>query len=233
MVLMLEVITGRRRRAIEARRAERERIARDLHDTLLQGTQALLFRLQMWEQDPDIPEALRQEIAAVVRQTQSMVIEGRERILMIRRADERPPDLAQALAAMGHEVARGRGATFEVEVAGKAKRLTQEATRQLIDIAREAVRNAYQHAQATRIVIDLQYRRRSLVMRIADNGNGIDPVILESRVGSSHFGLTGMRERAGELGGRLKVQSQPGAGTAVEVVVAARIAFRGIFTWPW
>ena len=93
--LRLDQVQRRYRRSMDARHAERERIARDIHDTLLQGVQALLFRLQMWEEDSNIPQYLRAQLAEVVRQTKSIVLEGRERILMMRRTEAQSADLAQ------------------------------------------------------------------------------------------------------------------------------------------
>ena len=174
-MLRLDQVQRRYRQSMDARHAERERIARDIHDTLLQGVQALLFRLQLWVEDRNIPEYLRVELAEAARQTKSIVVEGRERILMMRRADAQSADLAESLAIVGNESASGQTTAFEVTTAGEAKTLTVHAREQLIDIAREAVRNAYQHARAGRIVVNVEYRKRSLAMSIADDGHGLDP----------------------------------------------------------
>jgi signal transduction histidine kinase len=227
----VEQIQRRYRRGLNARHAERERIARDVHDTLLQGVQALLFRLQIWEEDPTVPESLRKEMTGVVRQTKSMVVEGRERILLMRRADRQPTHLAESLAAIGNEASAGERAAFEISVAGRQRGVTVDAQDQLLDIVREAVRNAYQHADAARIVVSLQYRRRSLVVSVADDGRGIDPAMLTVSVASSHFGLVGMQERAKQLGARFRIQSRAGTGTLIEVVVPAHTAFRDGFRW--
>lgn len=232
-VVRLEQAQRRYRRAMDERHAERERIARDVHDTLLQGVQALLFRLQMWAEEPDVPESLRAELAAVACQTKSIVVEGRERILMMRRADAQPADLVESLAAVGNEASAGKAARFEVTIAGGAKSLTAAAKEQLIDIAREAVRNAYQHARAGCISVNLEYRKRSLHMSIADDGRGIDPAVAACCSRSSHFGLVGMRERATQLGAQFRIGSNGVTGTRVEVIVPARVAFQDAFAWPW
>ena len=228
----LDQAQRRYRRGMHERHAERERIARDVHDTLLQGVQALLFRLQMWEEDPDIPAPLRAEFAAVATQTKSIVIEGRERILMMRRTDAQPVDLAESLAAVGNEASAGKAARFEVTIAGGAKSLTVAAKEQLLDIAREAVRNAYQHARAGHVSVHLEYRKRALHMSIADDGQGIDPNAA-CRAQSTHFGLVGMRERARQLGAKFHIGSNGNGGTRVEVIVPARVAFLDAFVWPW
>jgi signal transduction histidine kinase/ligand-binding sensor domain-containing protein len=232
-IVRLEQAQRQYRRAMQERHAERERIARDVHDTLLQGVQAVLFRLQMWEEDPHVPQSLRAELAAVASQTKSIVVEGRERILMMRRTDAQPADLLESLAAVGNEASAGKAARFAVTIAGGAKSLTAAAKEQLIDIAREAVRNAYQHARASYVSVNLEYRRRALHMSVADDGQGIDPVVAAGSARSSHFGLVGMRERATQLEAEFQIGSNGNSGTRVEVIVPARVAFQDAFTWPW
>src|SRR5262249_21663724 len=96
----LEQVKRRDRQRIRDRHAERERIARDLHDTLLQGIHALLFRLQNWETDPALPTGYREEVSAVVKQARCIVIEARDRILMLRREHVQPTELLEALSAL-------------------------------------------------------------------------------------------------------------------------------------
>jgi signal transduction histidine kinase len=232
-VVWLEHLHKRYRRGIEARHAERERIARDMHDTLLQDVQALLFRLQMWGEDRNIPELQRSEIAAVSLQTKSIVLKSRERILMIRRTDTQPADLVESLAAIGNESSPGTIPAFEVKTVGSPETLTIDAKEQLLDIAREAVRNAYQHAQATRVEVTVDYRKRSLIMRITDDGQGFDASVTEGRADSIHFGLIGMRERAKQLKAEFHIHSKAGSGTRIDVIVPARAAFRDAFQWTW
>jgi signal transduction histidine kinase len=207
-------------------RAERERIARDLHDTLLQGIQALLFRLQLWESDADISESHRAEIAALVTQARAIVVEGRDRIVMLRRADAEPADLTEALAAIEGQGCAADSVQFEVSIEGERRSLTLEAHEQLVDIAREAVRNAYRHACPSRVTVRVEYRKCSLRMSVTDDGRGIDPAALERQCKARHFGMTGMQERAKQLGAKFWVGGNEGAGTRITVVVPARAAYR-------
>jgi signal transduction histidine kinase/ligand-binding sensor domain-containing protein len=231
--IRLEQIQRQYRRITDARRSERERIARDVHDTLLQGVQALLFRVQLWEDDPLVPESLRQEMSRVIGQSRSMVIEGRDRILMLRRDNALPVDFVEALVALGNEAGSGSSARYELTVTGEPRSLTGNAQEQLLDIVREAVRNAFQHAGARRILVSVAYRRSDLLLCVADDGRGISPDILNGKKLSDHFGLLGMRERARHLDGRLRIDSRPGAGTRIEVRLPAGIAFHDAFRWPW
>lgn len=229
----LEQVHRRYRNSMEERHAERERIARDLHDTLLQAIQALLFRLQLWEDDPDISEAYRAEISALVTQARAIVVEGRDRIVMLRRTDAKPADLTEALAAIENQDLGVAGCHYEVSTAGESRSLTLEAHEQLVDIAREAVRNAYRHARPSRVQVTVEYRRGSLRLSVMDDGPGIDLAALEQRGKARHFGLTGMRERAKQLGATFWVGGNGGGGTRITVVVPARTAYRDTFNWLW
>jgi signal transduction histidine kinase len=211
-----ETLRGR----MEARSAERERIARDLHDTLLQGIQALMFRLQTWAVDPEIPEGQRTEIEAVASQTVNIIIEARERIIQVRHASPRPGELAEALAAPARAHGGSSQPHVEIRVEGQPRYLTPEAQEQLTGIGIEAINNALQHSGATSITATVHYHRRWLRLTISDNGRGF-PGGLET-VEGNHFGLVGMQERAALLNADLSVDSREGAGTTVKVTAPAR-----------
>lgn len=218
---------------MDARHAERERIARDLHDTLLQGIQAVLFRLQIWASDPAIPAERRDEIATVVTQAREIVMEGRDRILSLRGGDPEPKDLLAALAAIGNKESAGKVATFEITASGMPRPLLAETCQQLVDIGREALRNAHRHARASHVAMTVDYRNGSLRMRIADDGRGLDPEIRSAGHRRGHFGLVGMRERAAQLGAHFRIDSNGGAGTRITVTVPADVAFVDSWKRPW
>jgi signal transduction histidine kinase len=226
----LEMVKRAYRRRIEAHHAERERIARDIHDSLLQGVQALFFRLKLWAEDSDIPAAQRAEMAEVSGQTKAIVIESRERIVKLRRIDAEPEDLLDALAAIGHHASNGKLPELDIRVEGRLRPLTAFAKEQILDIAGEAIRNAYGHAQATRLNVVVEYLARALLVAISDDGIGFNA---NDRPGpSDHFGLVGMRERARQLKARLTIHSASNGGTRVELLVPAGIAYRGAQRWP-
>lgn len=222
----IEQIKRRYRQRMRDRHAERERIARDLHDTLLQGIQSLLFRLQNWETDPALPPGYREEVAAVVTQVRSIVIEGRDRILMLRRTDAQPTELLEALSVVGPRESNASSPEMRISMIGDPRPVKAVALEQLSDIGREAVRNSLQHAKASCVCVSVEYRRRSLILQIRDDGIGIDPSILRRSSKSRHFGITGMCERVEQLGGRIRIQRLEPHGTQVEVVVPARAAFQ-------
>jgi signal transduction histidine kinase len=227
LLMGLYILTTRQnryRQSLRTRCRERERVARELHDTLLQGVQAVLFRLQDWEADPVLPDALRAEVAEVVSQARAVVVEGRERILNLRSAGFVPTDLIGSLSAIGENEAAVTDTAFQLHVRGKRRSLTRNAKRQLFDIGREAIRNAYAHARAKCITVIVEYRWRTLRIEIRDNGRGIDPVSSDRQ--ERHFGLLGMRERAAELYGALSITRLSQGGTAVSVVVPAGAVYQ-------
>jgi signal transduction histidine kinase len=218
---------------LDDRRAERMHIARDLHDTLLQSIQSLLFHLQLWTGDNSIPEKSRAEISAAVTQARAMVVECRNRLLGLRRDDTERGDLLAALEAIGSAESGGRNVCFKAIRSGKVSNLRPEAYDQLLDIGREAIRNAYRHSRARQIVVAVEFRKRSLRMQIADDGCGIDSSIFQWQPGAGHLGLIGMRERAAQLGTKLLIETNGTAGTLIAVTVAGQIAFVSDKPWVW
>ena len=233
LLMRVEQVKGRIRERLDERHAERERIARDLHDTLLQGIQALLFRLQIWAADTGIASERREEIAAVVVQARAIVVEGRDRILALRSPASRCQDLFESLTQLGNTESAGQVARFEITANGSRRLLFPEVCQQLADIAREAVRNAHRHARASLVAVTIDYHNTSLRLRIADDGRGIDPQILADGERRDHFGLVGMRERAAQLGARFSLESNDGTGTSITVIVPASVAFENHGCWPW
>jgi len=219
------------RQRMYARHAERERIARDLHDTLLQGIQALLFRLRLWESDPTIAPERRSEIAAVAVQANAIVLEGRDRLLSLRATGPQHEDLLESLTEVASTESAGKETRVEISMRGEQRLLLTEASRQLVDIAREAVRNAHQHARASLVAMTVDYRRSSLRLQIVDDGCGIDPTALNVDTRPGHFGLVGMRERAHQLRARFRIERNGARGTSIIVVAPARVVFAGHRRW--
>jgi signal transduction histidine kinase len=141
-------------------------------------------------------------------------------------------ELAQAVTALGNEMSRelaSQGSThgsarFHVAVEGPPRDLHPILRDDVYAIAREAIRNAFRHAQAHNIEADITYNGRSFRLRIRDDGKGIDPgIVAEGRAG--HYGVPGMRERANRIGGRLDVWTGKGAGTEIELSIPGSIAY--------
>jgi signal transduction histidine kinase len=211
----------------EERLAERTRIARELHDTLLQSFQALMLHLQVVN-DRLPPGTSKEALGKVLDRADRAIVEGRDAIQNLR-SPAFTDELVHALTTLGEEFAGAReggtgSATFRLSIEGVPRSLHPIVGDDIYRMAREALRNAFRHAQANKIEADITYGKRLLRLRIRDNGKGIDPKLLETgRAG--HWGLPGMRERAQQIGAKLDIWSECGRGTEVELSIPGSIAY--------
>jgi signal transduction histidine kinase/ligand-binding sensor domain-containing protein len=203
---------------------ERLRVARDLHDTLLQTFQAALIQMQAaYNLLSRRPEKAGETLQKAITTSAGAIAEGRDAIQNMRASTVTKNDLARALRVAGDQMAAQGSATFEVMVQGSSRDVHPILRDEVYRIALEAMRNAFQHAGARAIEAEVLYGD-SLRVRIRDNGKGIDPAIMnEGR--SGHYGLAGMRERAERTGGKLDVWTGPGAGTEIQLSIPGTIAF--------
>jgi signal transduction histidine kinase len=214
----------RHRSRLEGQLGERMRIARELHDTLLQGMQGILLRFQ------EIADRLPHEHPAAALMEQALeradavLIEGRDRVRELRQPTASEQPLAQVLTGLASELSQESGAHYRVFVAQTVRALHPVVHEQAVRIGSEALRNAFRHSDARQIEIDVAYERHEFRLRIRDNGRGIAANIVR-RGRANHFGLHGMRERAAGIGGRLHIWSVLGSGTEIELRVASGIAY--------
>jgi signal transduction histidine kinase/ligand-binding sensor domain-containing protein len=231
--LRLSNITSRMQASLNSRLAERERIARDLHDTLLQGVHGLLLRFQSIADrmpDHDLAPVMEQAL----ERAEDMMIESRELLLDLRTPVVRG-SLIEMLSAKAGEVGFGGAPLIQVSEIGRPTPIDQAAVEELVAIAVEAISNALRHAQAKHIEVSVTYHRWKLIVTVRDDGKGIDPQVLKTGRREAHFGLLGMRERAKRIHARLDVQSDAGRGTLIRVVVPAYAAYPGGWfsrVWP-
>ncbi|HUA26772.1 MAG TPA: two-component regulator propeller domain-containing protein [Steroidobacteraceae bacterium] len=215
---------------LEERVAERSRIARDLHDTLLQGIQGLLLRFQTArELLPTRPAEAEEILQNAIDRTAQAITEGREAVQGLRASTLETNDLAIAITKLGEDLATAANSETAVqlhtEVEGTAQALHPIVRDEIYRIASEALRNAFRHAEAKHIEVELRYDERALRLRIRDDGKGIDPNFLAVEGREGHFGLRGMRERAKLIGGTLTVWTAPESGTEIELTVPATHAY--------
>jgi signal transduction histidine kinase len=217
---------------LEERVAERTRIARDLHDTLLQSFHGVLLYFQtainLLPQHPVEPATAQasKTFEKAMQQAKRAIIEGREAIQGLRSSAVESNDLAVAIRTLGEELAaNSNSAAFQVHVEGTPCPLHPLLRDEVYRIAGEGIRNAFRHAQAKQIEVEIHYDDRRLRVRVRDNGNGIDPKLLSDGEREGHFGLRGMRERAKLIGGRLTVWSELDTGTEVELSISAARAY--------
>ncbi len=198
---------------------ERARLAREIHDTLAQGFVGISSQLDavaMCMPEDDSPA--RQFLQMARRMARHSLTEARRSMMDLRASVLEDRDLAAALEAGARAWTAGQPVEVSVEASGDLRPLPQEMEQQLLRIAQEAVANIMKHANASRIGIELQREPKRLRLRIVDNGRGFEEHDAFAAHGG-HFGLIGMRERAERLGGELRLASQPGEGTQVEVSV--------------
>jgi signal transduction histidine kinase/ligand-binding sensor domain-containing protein len=213
---------------LEARLAERERIARDLHDTLLQGMQGLIWRFQAAADRLPPDEPARQLLEQSLDRADKLLGESRDKVKDLRPAAHEVTELAQALAAEGEQLAQLNQGKFQASVQGARRDLHPLVREEGFMIAREALTNAFRHAGASSIEVEVAYSDAALQVRIRDDGEGISSAVLDAGSKPGHFGLVGMRERAKRLGAHLDMWSSPGAGTEVELRVPASVAYRSV-----
>ncbi len=231
--LRLRQAAARLSARLEERLSERERIARDLHDTLLQGFQGLILRFHNAMLEIPEREPARQMMETALDRADEVMAEGRDRVVSLHPSFDKFGDLAQALARAAIEIGDGSEVKISVTTEGQVQTLDPMALDEIYCLGREAMVNAFRHAQGQSIEVEVDYAPWELRLRVRDDGRGIDPKILEAgRPG--HIGLASMRERAERVGGQLDIVSGPGAGTEIELRVPAANAYRGILVEsPW
>lgn len=225
----------------DERTRERERIARELHDTLLQGAQALLWTAHALSDDIGPEDPMRPMVAATLARADALLIQGRDRIQNLRAGAGGAVDLAQTLANAWRDL--GGETRFSILVEGPSRALLPGAGDEIALIGREALTNALRHSKANALEIEIVFGASTLRLCVRDDGVGFDDQALGAGSLSNHWGLVGMRERARTLHSSLTVWSSPGAGTEIELVVPAELAYATVgeekrwasrlFTHPW
>jgi signal transduction histidine kinase len=215
---------GRRNGHHSERLAERTRIARELHDTLLQGFTAAHLQLQLavGELPPDSPAKPR--FSGLILLMSRVLQQGRLAIQGLRSPNEQALSLGQAIASVPDELGLEASVQFRVVVEGTQRELKPSLSCEVYRVVREAIVNAYRHSGAKNIEAEIEYRPSELRVAVRDNGCGIDPEELQSRA-NGHLGLQGMRERSERIGARLRVWSRSARGTEIELRIPGSVAF--------
>jgi signal transduction histidine kinase/ligand-binding sensor domain-containing protein len=223
---------------LEARIGERTRIARDLHDTLLQSFHGLLLRFQTVSVLlPERPIEAKEKLDSAIEQAAGAITEGRDAVQELRASTVARNDLALAVSTLGEELendsSNHRPATFRVAVEGQARDLHPILGDEIYKIAAEALRNAFHHAQAKQVEVEIRYDDDQFRLRVRDDGKGMDAAVLSSHGREGHYGLRGMRERATLIQGKLVVWSEVDEGTEVELRVPAGAAYTTVRNRSW
>jgi signal transduction histidine kinase len=221
--LRLRQVTAALQSRFNVRMAERERIARELHDTLLQSFQGLLLQFKAAANRVDEP-TVKDFLSTAVTKAQRMLVEARDRVKELR-ADPEQDDLIATVSQFVSAERPQNGPAIRWTQEGSPIALHPLVRAEVKGVVEEAVRNACDHASATLIDILVVWGRRELRLSVLDDGSGIAPDILQSGR-KNHFGLLGMRERAERIGGTLYISSRQSGGTEIALIVPAHAAYR-------
>lgn len=198
--------------------SERNRMAREIHDTLAQGLVATSVQLRLAKKRAaDSPESLHQHIDAAQQLVRGSLEEARNSIWNMRSQILETSDLPAALEGILKQMAEGTDLVPHFEVAGKPRRLAPVVESHLLRVGQEAITNAAKHAQARHIRVRLEFEEKQFRLVVADDGRGFDPA--GPAPGGGRFGLVGVRERAAGLNGRLDIRSAPGQGVEISLTV--------------
>ncbi len=223
---------------LEARVGERTSIARELHDTLLQSFHGLLLRFQIVsELLPERPVEAKEQLDRSIERAAKAITEGRDAVQGLRASTVETNDLARVVNSLGEELATDpanhAAPAFRVTVEGEPRDLHPILRDEIYRISAEALRNAFNHAEARQVEVEIRYDNQQFRFRVRDDGKGIDPAVLTGQGPEGHFGLPGMRERGKLIGGKLVIWSEVGAGTEVELRIPAAVAYATATKRSW
>jgi signal transduction histidine kinase/streptogramin lyase len=226
-LLRIRQVTRQIQGRLEERLGERERIARELHDTLLQSIQGLILRFQAATEKIPASEPSRQMMEKTLDRADQVLVEGRDRVRNLRVSSEPGIDLPQAFVRAGQEFAEAAPAEFRVVVEGSPRDIHPVVRDEIYWIGHESLANSFTHAHARNIEIEVTYAPSELRLRFRDDGRGISADILSAGGRKGHWGMPGMRERARKIGAQIDTWSGAENGTEVELRVPSGVAYRG------
>ena len=198
---------------------ERQRMAREIHDTLAQGLTGIITQLQAAEQASADPAGWRRRVAAAIRLARESLSEARRSVDALRPEPLETARLSDALTSVAERWSALHGIAVQVTTTGTARPLPSGAESALLRTAQEALANVARHAQATRVGLTLSYMPHEVALDVRDDGRGFDPA--PAGAAADGFGLVAMRQRIEGLSGTVQVESEPGGGTAISACVPA------------
>ena len=199
---------------------ERQRMAREIHDTLAQGLTGIITQLEAVQQAGPGP-GWERRISNAARLARHSLSEARRSVRAVRPEPLENTRLPEAVAAVAAQWSADNGVSAEVTTTGTVLGLHPEIEVTLLRVAQEALANVAKHASASRVGITLSYMEDVVSLDIRDDGVGFQPDQRSAPSGTGGFGLTGMQQRVGRLAGSLAIESEPGHGTAISASVPA------------
>lgn len=223
--LRLKQVARQVRGRMQERLEERERIARDLHDTLLQSVQGLILKFHAVATQMRRDEPTREALEKTLDHADEVLAEGRDRLRNLRSSTVPFGGLPTAFQQVAQETA-GSKASFKTVVEGRVLGLHSIVREEAFCIGREAIINSLTHADARNVEVEIAYDPKRFRLRVRDDGRGIDPAILADGL-PNHWGLRGMRERAERMGAQLEIWSRCDTGTEIQLTVPGKTAYTG------
>ena len=222
--LRLHQQADRLRAAISVRTDERERLARDLNDTLLQGSQGLILLFQGFAGRLTQTDPTRREMESVLDRADRLLKEARDRVGDLRISDV-SGDTSERISRFGLDLTARSQAQFSMVISGDRRALPASVADELYQIAREAISNAVRHSDARHIEAHTLYDAEQFTLRISDDGEGVALNVMRGESIPGHYGIQGMRERALRIGATFTISRHNNNGTDVEVVLPAKRAY--------
>jgi signal transduction histidine kinase/ligand-binding sensor domain-containing protein len=220
----VRILTRAIRAGAEERADERVRIARELHDTLLQGIQGLLLTVHVAAEKVSKGEDSKMLLERALSTADRIIVEGRNRVTGLRSEHLTDAELVGSIENVGKDLRRDDRIEFRVKREGIDAVLHAHVADEVYFIAREALTNAFRHAQASRIMVELNYGRRYFSLTCTDNGCGFESGNPHK---PGHWGLKGLLERAQKVGGQLRIRSEHMRGTEIVLALPSYQAYEG------
>jgi signal transduction histidine kinase/ligand-binding sensor domain-containing protein len=219
-------VTTHLRDRFEERLKERTRLAQELHDNLIQDVMGISLQIEVTDELVPADSPAKQSLERALRLCKSALEAGRRALNDLRSAPLSAGDLVKSFSELADEFAGDAGTLIDVVVEGRERPLNAMTGNDVMQVGRQAIANALQHAHARKIHVLLSYGERLLQIQVQDNGCGMDEDSLNSPC-PGHYGIAGMKERAERLGGSLSIGSVVGEGTEVNLAVPANLAYQG------
>jgi signal transduction histidine kinase len=207
--------------------SERNRLAREMHDTLIQGCAGVSALLEAHSSLDDTEASAKDDLLSVVRtQLRTTINEAREAVWDLRHADGSATAIGPILGNMTQQVGHEFGVPVEYRISGRPFDLDQSTAHELLMVVREALHNAMRHGQPTKVHVDIVFEKKKFRVQVRDDGCGFDPEVASSQP-NGHYGLIGIQERAKRIGAVLILKSWPGVGTELALSVPRKASTTG------
>jgi signal transduction histidine kinase/ligand-binding sensor domain-containing protein len=214
---------------VEAQASERLKVSRDLHDTLLQSIQGLILSVHAISEEPTLGTAVRQKIVALSGRAEEAMQEGRDKIRALRFEDRQSRGFVEEIARLASRINPEEAPRFDISATGKEVPLNPLVYEELCFICREALNNAFQHANAQKVEVLVSYGNSRFGLVVRDDGRGFQSEAIQLRSADGHWGVIGMRERASRIGAKFEIKrtslDKVNPGTTVSIEIPAAVAY--------